>query len=312
VLLAHGLGVSSRIFSTDLIETNLLEYLTAHQYDVWLLDFRSSIALAASRSQYTADDVVMKDWPAVIANVRAKTGASEIQVVAHCYGALTFSMALLAGLRGVRSAVLSQVSAHLECPMLADIKAGLHTPNLLEKLGVSSLNADAKKSEGFFARLYDKALSLYPIDGDERCSSAVCHRISFMYGLLYEHAQLNRATHESLHELFGEATIGAFEGLAQMIRAGHVLRADGSNAYLPNLRNMSLPLLFLHGSENGCYLPESTEKTFNALVAKNGAQWYSRRVISGYGHIDGIIGKDAVKDVYPLIVEHLNAYNPKP
>jgi len=30
VVLAHGLGVSSRIFSTDTIETNLTEYLVAH------------------------------------------------------------------------------------------------------------------------------------------------------------------------------------------------------------------------------------------------------------------------------------------
>ncbi|MGH6869384.1 MAG: GMC oxidoreductase, partial [Methylocella sp.] len=42
VMLIHGAGVSSRIFSTDLIETNLLEYLYAHGYDVWLFDFRAS------------------------------------------------------------------------------------------------------------------------------------------------------------------------------------------------------------------------------------------------------------------------------
>ncbi|MDQ3223269.1 MAG: GMC oxidoreductase, partial [Gemmatimonadota bacterium] len=48
VILSHGLGVSSRIFSIDTIETNLLEFLYAHGYDVWLLDFRASIELPAS------------------------------------------------------------------------------------------------------------------------------------------------------------------------------------------------------------------------------------------------------------------------
>ena len=46
VVLSHGLGVSSKIFSIDTIETNLLEYLYTQGYDVWLLDYRASIDLA--------------------------------------------------------------------------------------------------------------------------------------------------------------------------------------------------------------------------------------------------------------------------
>src|SRR6185295_9166798 len=45
ILLAHGLSVSSRIFTTDTIATNLLEFLCAHGFDVWLIDLRVSIDL---------------------------------------------------------------------------------------------------------------------------------------------------------------------------------------------------------------------------------------------------------------------------
>ena len=38
VLLTAGAGVSSLIYTIDTIETNLLEFLFAHSYDVWLLD----------------------------------------------------------------------------------------------------------------------------------------------------------------------------------------------------------------------------------------------------------------------------------
>ena len=38
VLLTAGAGISSLIFSIDTIETNLVEFLFAHGYDVWLLD----------------------------------------------------------------------------------------------------------------------------------------------------------------------------------------------------------------------------------------------------------------------------------
>jgi len=306
VMLVHGLGVSSRIFSTDTIETNLLEYLFAHGYDVWLLDFRSSTALPASKRQYTADEVALNDFPAAVAKVRQESGAASIQVVAHCYGATTFTMAMLAGLEGVRSAVISQVSAHVVAPTLAHIKAGLHTPGLLDVLGVDSITADATSHEGFFSRLYDRALTLYPVGKDEHCDSAVCHRISFMYGLLYEHAQLNHATHERLYELFGAATMRALEGLALMVRKGHVVDAKGGDTYLPHLDRMAIPISFIHGAENQCYLPASTEKTFEALAAKNGKALYSRTVFSGYGHIDCIFGKKASTDIYPTIVKHLD------
>ena len=45
LLFTHGLGVSSKIFSIDTIETNLLEYMVAAGYDCWLYDFRASTDL---------------------------------------------------------------------------------------------------------------------------------------------------------------------------------------------------------------------------------------------------------------------------
>ncbi|PTL85602.1 GMC oxidoreductase [Vitiosangium sp. GDMCC 1.1324] len=307
VILSHGLGVSSRIFSIDTIETNLVEYLCANEYDVWLLDYRSSILVPASNTQYSGDDVALKDYPAAVATVLKETGAPSVQMVAHCYGATTFSMALLGGLQGVRSAVCSQISTEFVVPKLVEIKAGLHTPNLLEKLGIKSLTAYTDSKADWMSRLYNQALDLYPVDQDEECDSPVCHRITFMYSLLYEHAQLNEATHAALHEMFGVATVKAFDGLADMIRAGHIVDAQEKDTYRPHLKRMALPIRFIHGESNGCFLPESTQRTYEALVKANGAGLYSRRVIPKYGHIDCIFGKNAAKDVFPHILEHLEA-----
>ena len=303
VILIHGLGVASSIFSIDTIETNLLEYLFASQYDVWLLDFRASIDLPYATTQFTADDVAAKDYPAAIAKVTEVTGAATVQVLAHCYGAMTFSMGLCSGkVEGVRSAVISQISTHIVPPVVNRIRTGLHLPDFLAKLGIPSLNAYTDTHEDWHETLYNKALALYPIG--ERCQNPVCHRITFMYAPLYRHAQLNEVTHEVLHEMFGIANIRAFEGLEMMTRAGHVLAADGSDAYLPHLDRMNMPILFIHGAENECFLPESTEQTFHAVSRANPALRYSRKVIPGYGHIDGIFGKDAARDVYPLILRH--------
>jgi cholesterol oxidase len=312
VILAHGLGVSSLIFSIDTVETNLLEYLFAHGFDLWLLDYRASTDLPASKTQFTADDVATMDYPAAVAKVREVTGAESVQVVAHCVGSVTFFMAMLAGLQGVRAAVSSQVAANMVAPTMTRLKTGLHLPSFLDALGIDSLNAYVDNHADWLSRLYDKALQLYPIELEERCNSAVCHRITFMYSLLYEHDQLNTATHEALHEMFGVANMRIFEHLALMTRQGHLADAKGRDVYLPHpdgrsLERLAIPIAFIHGAENFCFLPESTERTFNLLCEANGKNLYKRHVIPNYGHIDCIFGKNAVKDVYPFILEHLEA-----
>lgn len=307
VLLAHGLGVSSQIFSTDTVDTNLVEYLFAHGYDVWLLDYRASIALPASRTQFNGDDVAEQDFPAAVDAVRALTGAASVQVVAHCFGASTFTMAMMAGLRGVRSAVISQVSAHVVAPASTRLKAWLHMPRFLRVLGADALNARAQTDAGLAKRMYDSVLRLSPTQREELCQSATCHRITFMYAPLYEHDRLNALTHDSLHEMFGIANVEAFDHLARMVRAGRVVGARGDDRYMPHLERLAIPITFIHGAENACYLPRSTELTLDALRSRNGAGLYRRQVIPGYGHIDCILGKDAARDVFPFVLAQLEA-----
>jgi cholesterol oxidase len=307
VMLAHGLGVSSQIFSIDTIETNLVEYLFAHGYDVWLLDFRASTALPAHRTPYTGDDVARQDFPAAVARVRDVTGAATIQVVAHCFGATTFTMAMLSGLQGVRSSVISQISTHVYTPAITRIKTGLHIPEVLDALGVQSLTAYVDRHADWKSRLFDAALALYPTEFAEHCASKVCHRISFLYAPLYEHAQLNAATHDALHEVFGDAVVSAFEHLGRLSNAKHLVAADGGEIYMDRLERLAIPTAFIHGAQNACFLPRSTEETVAALSQANGAGLYKRHVIPDYGHIDCIFGKDAARDVYPYIVEHLDA-----
>jgi len=305
VMLSPGLGVSSRIFTIDTIETTLAEYLFAAGFDLWLLDYRASIDLPASATQFTADDVARYDYPAAVATIRDRTGAAAVQAMVHCFGSATFTMAMLSGLQGVRSAVCSQVSAHMVVPELTRLKSGLHVPGLLERLGVKSLTAMARTDEDWSQKLFDRALQLYPEQAGQQCDSAVCHRITFIYSLLYEHAQLNTATHDALHEMFGIANMTSLDQLAEMVRAGHLVTAGGSDAYLPHLDRMAIPVTFVHGAENDCFLPESTALTYGALRAANPGIPYHRYVIPGYGHIDCIFGKDASRDVFPLIRSHL-------
>ena len=309
VLFTHGLGVSSQIFSIDTIDTNLLEYLCERGFDCWLLDFRASIDLAYALERWTADDCARYDYQPAVDLIRQVTGAPSIEVVAHCFGATTFTMSVLGGyLTGVRSAVISQIAADVLVPFFPQrLLAFLRLPALLDRLGVGFVNARATTEQGFTERAIDTLIRFaVPFKRDARSRNATSNRITALYGQLYELEQLNALTFDSgLAEMFGEANIDAFKQLARLARKTVLVDAKGEDAYMPHLERMAFPICFIHGAENGCFKPESTARTLEKLVARNGGRLYERHLIPNYGHIDCIFGKNAASDVYPKIFEHL-------
>ncbi|MGO8996937.1 MAG: alpha/beta fold hydrolase [Polyangiaceae bacterium] len=312
VLLVHGAGVSSGIFSTDTIDTNLVEFLVARGYDVWLFDWRCSIALPASRDLSTGDAAARFDYPAAVAKILSVTRSADLQAVVHCYGSTTFFMSMLdpaGGLKGVRSIVASQIAIDYVVPPFTKLKAGLHVPGILDKLGVRSLTAYAGEHESWSQSLFDLLLHFEPLGVGEDCANKVCHRIAFLYGELYEHANLTDLNHERMHELFGLTNIKGFEQLAAIVRAKQLVNAAGENTYLKDeksLERLALPIRFIHGADNRCYLPESTRLTYERLRRVNSPGLYSRVVIPDHGHIDCIFGRNASSTVFPFIAQHLD------
>ena len=65
----------------------------------------------------------------------------------------------------------------------------------------------------------------------------------------------------------------------------------------------------LESAGHETFLPQSTEITYDLLREKNGKSLYKRFVIPHYGHIDCIYGKNAARDVYPHILNHLEETN---
>jgi cholesterol oxidase len=309
LLFSHGLGVSSLIFRIDTIDTNLLEFMFEHGYDCWLLDFRASIDLPYARERWTADDCAREDYQPAVDLIRRETGAPSVQVIAHCFGATTFVMSMLGGhLTGVRSAVISQIAADVIVPSYPQrFLAYLRLPSVLSAIGIPAVNARATVNDGLVNRIADGLIRIaVPFQREERTRNATSNRITALYGQLYETDQLNTLTFETgLPEMFGDANIDAFKHLALISRRQTVVDARGNDAYMPHLDRLAIPVCFIHGGENACFLPESTERTLAKLSARNGAHLYDRHVIPNYGHIDCIFGKSAVVDVYPKMLAHL-------
>jgi cholesterol oxidase len=308
VLLSPGYGTSTLAFTIDTIDTNLPEYLFANEYDIWLFDYRASPALPASRTQFSLDDVAIKDYPAAVAKVREITGAADIQVMVHCVGSLTFLMSMLSGkLQGIRSAICSQLSFFPITSPENEVKAAFNIGSFLEALDIDTLNTDFD-SDRWDDILADAILKLN-FDGPP-CNSAVCRRIWMIYGEVFGHGQLNDATHQAVHEMFGIANITAFNHILTMIREGKIVDKDGNDVYLPNIGRLKIPLTLFQAEGNKLFLPEGTEKTFNLLCEKNGANGYELIVVPKYQHMDCFIGKNAASDIFPTILAQLDSQNP--
>ncbi|MDX1811766.1 MAG: hypothetical protein R3240_07465 [Gammaproteobacteria bacterium] len=305
VLLSHCIGVSSYMYSLTSIETNLLEYLYEREYDVWLLDHRLSILLEASTHQSSMDDVAINDYPAAVNKVCEISGSPTVQIVAHGVGASTLTMSLLSGLNNVRTAVCSQVSTHLDALPINSFKAKLHLPQLLSAMGKTSMTCYSDINASLATKLFDASLIAHPVAKDEHCNSTVCHRVTALFGELYEHSQLNRETHRILGALFGRVNLTAMTQLTQMLIKGSLVDKALDDVYLPNAKVLKLPMTFISGGNNVCVLPTSTQKTIEFLNDVNGAEYYRRFEIAGYGHVDCIIGKNAAKEIYPFILEGL-------
>lgn len=308
VIFSHGLGVSSLIFTLDTIDTSPVEFLYAAGYDCWLLDYRASVDIPYCREQWTADDVAAYDYPAAVEKVREITGRPSVQMLVHCFGATTFFMAMLSGLEGVRSAVVSQIAMDVIVPWRPQrLLAHLRLPSLISALGIGVVNARASVSDSLGEKILDRFLWLVLLaTGRRPARSATSNRITALYGPLYEYAQLNQPSMEfGLPLMFGEANVTAFKQLALIARTKHIVGYNGSERYMPNIARLALPMCFIHGAKNACFRPKSTQLTYDRLVKAHGPALYERHVIPGYGHIDCIFGKNAARDVYPHMLRHL-------
>ncbi len=308
LMMVHGFSGSRLTFTIDTIETNLAEYFYEKGYDVWLFDYRLSNLLPSSKNPQTLDAIANYDYKAAIALIKDKTKVSEIDALVHCVGSITMFMAIMNGLEGIRSLISAQIASDVIGASQPKLKCGLHAPELLEALGLTSLNAYADDHENWKDKLFDKFLKLYaePLAG--YCNSPTCHRLTFMFGPLYQHHNLNEATHDAQVEMFQIANLKTYEQLAKMVRSKKLLDSNGQDVYMPNFNKLNMPITFIHGEKNEVFVPESTLITFNKLVALYGPDKYNRIVINNYGHNDCMYGKNALTDVYPFILNHLEQF----
>jgi cholesterol oxidase len=306
VMLAPGFGMAASSFLVTTIEPNVVEYLYGEAYDVWLFDYRASINLPqAARGPFTLDDIAREDWPEAVAEVRRLTDNLPVKVVAHCVGSVTLLMALLHGMKGVRSAVCSQFTTQPKTSWFNLLKARLRVSRVLQLFGIRVVQPLQVRRWSNY--VLDIALRAAPMAREERCGQAVCRWINAVYGCTHRHAQLDDDTHKSLTTQFGVGDLDAFNHIALIMREGRALDHLGYDAYLPYPGRLAdVPIHFLIGDRNYIFFPQGNDRTIRWLKANNPHASYSATELHGYAHLDCFIGKDAPNAVFPKILEFLN------
>ena len=306
VVISHGHGANPLTFTTDTIETNCLEYLVEHNFDVWVQEWRGSTLLPTSRGSFNADQVAHCDHPAAEQHIRATTGRHDLHWVTHCVGSMTVTMSTLAGAITPASLLVSTVATDPIGPPIMKLKADLNAAGWLRRLGVRYLTTDAYDDESVGAKAFDQLLRLYPIPKSERCDQAVCRRLAFIYGCAVHHPAVDQRSHLLLHELFGTTNMEMMQHLASCAKKEKLIDARGQDVYMPRLEWLQLPMTFLHGQHGLVWVPESTKRSYARLIREFDPNLYRRVVLEHHGHQDTFMGARAVEDTFPAVLAHLD------
>ena len=315
VLLVHGAGVRSNLFSPSGVKETFVEYLIDQGYDVWLENWRASIGLGKDPPLWTLDQAALYDHPAAVKTVVRETGQPSIKAIIHCQGSTSFTMSAIAGLvPEVTTIVSNAVSLHPVVPISTYLKSKL-------SLGLVSRMTDYLDAQwGSTVRppnAMAKLILLLVRVFHHECQNLVCKLSSFSYGvglhtpILWRHENLTQETHEWIKGEFGKVPMRFFQQMDRCFTKGHLVKFETGPEFnaLPDDFTAQAPktdarFAFFAGELNSCFLKESQERSFD-YFNHHKRDKHSLHILSGYGHLDMFIGKNAGRDVYPIMAAEL-------
>lgn len=305
VVLVHGAGVRAELFRPPVPHT-IVDGLLDAGWDVWMLNWRASIDLPAN--PWTVSEAAVYDHPAAVRYIRDATGAASVKAIIHCQGSTSFALSAVAGLLpDVDTIVSNAVSLHPVIPAFSRFKILRMAPSIARLTPYLS-PAWAYRSDGYFSRVVRRTVDLtHP-----ECHNLVCRMVSFTYGsghpALWAHRHLDEATHDWITGEFARVPMTFFAEMGRSVRAGHLV-SEGDLPGLPPDAATAPPrtnarFALFAGEDNRCFLPESQRRTFTHLETHQPGR-HALHVVPGYGHLDVFFGRDAWRDIHPMMLKEL-------
>jgi hypothetical protein len=308
VIVVHGAGVRANVFRAPVQET-VVDALVERGYDVWLENWRASIDFEPN--SWTLDQAAKYDHPAAVRKIVEETGSDRVKAVIHCQGSTSFAMSACAGLLPeVDTIVSNAVSLHPVVPPWSKLKLRFAVP-VVERLATYLNPGWGDDPPDTFDRVLTLAVKL----GHWECNCTACKMVSFTYGsgrpALWLHGNLNDETHADFVQAeFGHVPLSFFRQMAKCVASGHLVRYEDSpglpSSYTAEAPRTDARFALFAGADNLCFLPESQERT-HAWLSSWRPDYHSIHVMPGYSHLDIFMGKDAWRDVFPLMLDELQS-----
>lgn len=300
VLLVHGLGTNR--FDVDFPDArySLAKYLHGQGFDTWIVELRGaglsrktrwiSRAMTALKTDWTFDDYVFKDLPAAVKHIQTATGRKKLHWVGHSLGGTL----VYAAIENLGSKVCAS-GVTLGAAMSATAKAGLvkfllkvdpfvkRMPCVpmkrLAQAGIPLVRWIAPLEDNFF----------YAIDNIELGVMET--------GLKVAVENVSSALFLQLHDWY---------------KHNHFRSKDHSFSYRDRLKTIRSPFLICAGSVDGLTgYPDvhfayreigSKEKRFQVFSRETGCR-------TEYGHMDLVLGRNAPREVFPVVAEWLKKHD---
>ena len=302
LLFVHGAGVRANIFNAP-NKTNLIKEAVKAGYDVWLENWRASIDLP--KNEWNLDIVARNDHPAAVRKIVELTGKKELKAIIHCQGSTSFMMSAILGLvPEVKTIISNAVSLHPIVPGFSVFKLNILIP--IVKLMFKYLNPQwGRNAPDIKSKILQFIVALFHQEND----TMVGKFVSFIYGsgfpALWELSNLNEETRLWIQDEFANVPLSFFSQIQQCVRKGVLTSVDGQNiCYAPDVPGTDARVVLFGGEKNKCFKAESQQKTFDYLESKAPGKHKLYR-LEKYSHLDVFYGKDAHKDVFPIMLEEL-------
>lgn len=303
IMLIHGLAHSGRVFWTDTIAENYVQYFLKQNYDVWILDHRTSASIVKTIDpRQTWDQIAEQDVPWAVSTIynivnaeRPDAQPTKVHVFAHCIGAGAVSIAALQGhLRVITGnhagePMLASLALHAVSPWLFSSAANRARENVWALFKELDLvkgkveprpHSETKGLEVIFDRLASISLSKeelaqWPNDviwKDPRgpgFARAIYTRYTIFWGRQWFKANVTPATLMEFAGMIGAVPIDVLQQVYFSITRGLLSSHEGENRYVRKEKfasNWTFPTFFLHGNKNTVFDMESSKLSADQLT----------------------------------------------
>ena len=279
VLCIHGYSASGTTFAHPYVyggpkvKGGLARYLCDRGHDVWVLDMRCSCGLETASMPWDFEHMADWDIPAAIEFVLKNTRRTHVDIVAHCMGAVMFSMSMLDEHNPeahplkkqlstkVRRIVLSQAGPYLKFSVNNSFRAYLLS-YIRFALDEVNYRFSYKQPPSAAETLFDRLLSTLPYPDKREWDKenplwgfrrwvGIRHRMDALYGQTFNTKNMSKKVLDKLDEFFGEIHFRTLQQTLSISKRKQLSNRYGDNF---NLSKNDLeskwknPTLWLHGS----------------------------------------------------------------